>query len=94
MGWRIVSGLGMVNGWGSYEVKVSCEEMVSYVVKGSYGVIGEGSFEESSEGCCEGVDGHFWVKVEVDHSVEVVEVDHFVEEVEVECPEVGEFGSG
>ena len=35
-------------------------------------VIGEGRFEVSSEGCCEVmVDGHFWVKVEVDYSVEV-----------------------
>ena len=29
-------------------------------------MIGEGSVEESSEGCCEWmVDGHCWVKVEV-----------------------------
>ena len=49
----------------SYEVRVSCE------------VIGEGSFE----GCCVEMvsgewscQGHFVVKVEVDHSVGVVEV--------------------
>ena len=49
----------------------------------------------SFEGCCvemvsgawscqgQRFDGHFWVEVEVDHSVEVVEVGHFVEVVEV-----------
>ena len=50
--------------------------------------------EVSSEGCCEVmVDGHFWVKVEVEHSLEVVEVGHLVEVVEVghfvEVVEVG-----
>ena len=59
-------------------------------------VIGEGRFEVSSEVCCEViVDGHFWVKVEVEHSVEVVEVGHLVEVVEVghfvEVVEVGHF---
>ena len=39
----------------------------------------------SGEWSCQGqrFDGHFWVEVEVDHSVVVVEVGHFVEVVEV-----------
>ena len=31
--WRALWGLGVVNGLGSYEVKVSCVEMESYLVK-------------------------------------------------------------
>ena len=51
---------------------------VSYEVRVNYEVIGEGSFE----GCCVvmvsgewSCQGHFVVKVEVDHSEGVVEVD-------------------
>ena len=38
----------------------------------------------SGEWSCQGqgFDGHFWVKVEVDHSVEVVEVGYLVGVVE------------
>ena len=51
----------MVNGLGSYEVKVSS------------GVIGEGNFEEFGERCCE-CQSHFVVRLDVSHSEGVVDV--------------------
>ena len=57
----------MVNGLGSYEVKVSCEARVSY------GVIGEGSFEGFGERCCE-CQTQVVVKLDVSHSEGVVVV--------------------
>ena len=65
--WRALWGLGVVNGLGSYEVKVSCVEMESY------GVIG--SFEGFGERCCEWMgQGHFVVEVDCEDHFEGVVV--------------------
>ena len=47
MDWRVVWGLGVVNGLGSGEVKVSRE------VRVNFGVIGEVSFEGFGERSCD-----------------------------------------
>ena len=61
VGWRALWSLGVVNGLGSYEAKVSS------------GMIGEGNFEEFGERCCE-CQTHFVVKLDVSHSEGVVVV--------------------